>query len=166
MGTTARAFRLSATYKCIRSIIRRVVRSISELESQSRMFHGKRYAIEILWRNSSFSWRIRTAQASLGFQHRPLWPCNMYGLQTESCATSGKSQRKIAIGYALLIGVHDALWSLKDVRTIYGESIVVKSRAAPLFVCKRLAVNSDVLLIWRPKNDVLANRAGTRKRVP
>jgi hypothetical protein len=74
------------------------------------MFDGKRYAIEILWAKFFvFSWRIRRAQASLGFQHRPLWPCNMYGLQTESCATSAKSQRKIAIGYALLIAAHDAL---------------------------------------------------------
>jgi hypothetical protein len=83
-----------------------------------------------------FSWRIRTACASSACEHRPLQPCNMYGLQTESCATSVKSQRKIAIGNVILIAVHSALWSLKDVRTIYVEWIVVKSRSAIVRVQK------------------------------
>jgi hypothetical protein len=34
--------------------------------------------------------------------------------------------RKIATGNAILVAVHNALWSLKDVRTIYGESIALK----------------------------------------
>jgi hypothetical protein len=36
----------------------------------------------------------------------------------------------------ILIAVHNALWSLKDVRTIYVESIVLKSRAVPCLGAK------------------------------
>jgi hypothetical protein len=83
MRITAYAFGLSATYKCIRSNIRRVVRSISELESQSRVFDGKRHAIEILSAKLFvFSWRIRAARASSACEHRPRQACNVYGLQT------------------------------------------------------------------------------------
>jgi predicted nucleic acid binding AN1-type Zn finger protein len=120
MGTTARAFRLSATYKCIRINIRRVVRSISELDSQSRVFDGKRYAIEILWAKLFvFSWRIRTARASSACEHRPRQACNMYGLQTLNHAQRAPNHSEKAIRNVILIAVYNALWSLKDVRTIY-----------------------------------------------
>ena len=79
-----------------------------------------------------FYWRIRTACASSACEHRPFQPCNMYGLQTLNHVQRAPNHNENAIRNVILIAVHDALWSLKDVRTIYGVSIALKSRAASL----------------------------------